>query len=92
MWMGSGQRRTSVSHEASLWRMGDLRYTWASWYVQRGTPLQVLKKLDGEERLETVQRDANLNADHLASWVAPHTGATALQLAAGWLYFHCTEK
>ncbi|MFX1735432.1 site-specific integrase [Paraburkholderia sp. A1RI_3L] len=64
-------------------RWHDLRHTWASWHVQRGTPMQVLKELGGWETLEMVQRYAHLSADHLARWVVPHTSATDLQLAAG---------
>lgn len=53
-------------------RWHDLRHTWASWHVQRGTPLQVLKELGGWETLEMVQRYAHLSAAHLAQWVRPH--------------------
>ena len=56
-------------------RWHDLRHTWASWHVQRGTPLQVLKELGGWETMEMVQRYAHLSADHLAQWVAPLTQA-----------------
>lgn len=44
----------------------DLRHTWASWHVQRGTPLMVLKELGGWETLEMVQRYAHLAPSHLA--------------------------
>jgi integrase len=64
-------------------RWHDLRHTWASWHVQRGTPLQVLKELGGWETLEMVQRYAHLSADHLARWVQPHTQFVDLQTAAG---------
>jgi len=64
-------------------RWHDLRHTWASWHVQRGTPLQVLKELGGWETLEMVQRYAHLSADHLARWVQPHTQVVDLQTAAG---------
>lgn len=50
-------------------RWHDLRHTWASWHVQRGTPLQVLKELGGWETTEMVQRYAHLAADHLKQWV-----------------------
>ncbi|MGY6089110.1 tyrosine-type recombinase/integrase [Avibacterium paragallinarum] len=49
-------------------RFHDLRHTWASWHVQNGTPLMVLKELGGWETLEMVKRYAHLNADHLLSY------------------------
>ena len=64
-------------------RWHDLRHTWASWHVQRGTPLQVLREPGGWETLEMVQRYAHLSADHLARWVHPHTQVVNLQTAAG---------
>jgi integrase len=63
-------------------RWHDLRHTWASWHVQRGTPLQVLKELGGWETMEMVQRYAHLSTDHLAQWVTPLTSAPAPMLAA----------
>jgi integrase len=72
-------RRTGIRD----FRWHDLRHTWASWHVQRGTPLQVLKELGGWETLEMVQRYAHLSADHLARWVQPHTQVVELQTAAG---------
>lgn len=47
-------------------RWHDLRHTWASWHVQAGTPLPVLKELGGWASLEMVLRYAHLGADHLA--------------------------
>jgi len=44
----------------------DLRHTWASWHVQRGTPLMVLKELGGWERIEMVQKYAHLAPSHVA--------------------------
>ena len=46
----------------------DLRHTWASWHVQRGTPLFTLKELGGWETLEMVQKYAHLNAGHLSQF------------------------
>ncbi|MBR8393943.1 site-specific integrase [Burkholderia cenocepacia] len=48
----------------------DLRHTWASWHVQRGTPLMVLKELGGWETLEMVQKYAHLAPSHLAQHAA----------------------
>lgn len=54
-------------------RWHDLRHTWASWHIQRGTPLQVLKELGGWETMEMVQRYAHLSSAHLSQWVTDHT-------------------
>jgi len=45
----------------------DLRHTWASWHVQAGTPLLVLKELGGWETIEMVQKYAHLGRSHLAA-------------------------
>lgn len=47
-------------------RWHDLRHTWASWHVQAGTPLPVLKELGGWSSLDMVLRYAHLGAEHLA--------------------------
>ena len=46
-------------------RWHDLRHTRASWHVQLGTPLYVLKELGGWETIEIVKRYAHLAPDHL---------------------------
>jgi integrase len=54
-------------------RWHDLRHTWASWHIQRGTPIQVLKELGGWQTMEMVQRYAHLSSAHLSQWVTAHT-------------------
>lgn len=46
-------------------RWHDLRHTWASWHVQRGTPLHELQQLGGWSNYEMVLRYAHLSSDHL---------------------------
>ena len=49
----------------SEFRWHDLRHTWASWHVQRGTSLQELQELGGWATFEMVLRYAHLSTDHL---------------------------
>jgi len=49
-------------------RWHDLRHTWASWHVQNGTPLNVLKELGGWADLKMVLRYAHLSSEHLANY------------------------
>lgn len=49
-------------------RWHDLRHTWASWHVQNGTPLHILKELGGWASFEMVQRYAHLAPEHLAEY------------------------
>ena len=49
-------------------RWHDLRHTWASWHVQNGTPLNVLKDLGGWSDIQMVLKYAHLSADHLAEY------------------------
>lgn len=49
----------------SDFRFHDFRHTWASWHVQNGTPLMMLKELGGWEKLEMVNKYAHLSDEHL---------------------------
>jgi integrase len=67
-------RTTTKAWYAALERAGiedfrwhDLRHTWASWHVQRGTSLQELQELGGWATFEMVLRYAHLAADQLKS-------------------------
>ena len=51
-------------------RWHDLRHTWASWHVQSGTPLHILKELGGWADLDMVLRYAHLSSDHLSGHAA----------------------
>jgi integrase len=55
-------------------RWHDLRHTWASWHVQRGTPLHVLQELGGWESVEMVRRYAHLSGEHLSAYAQNLTG------------------
>jgi len=54
-----------VRADIENFRWHDLRHTWASWHVQRGTSLYELQELGGWSSFEMVQRYAHLGADHL---------------------------
>lgn len=50
-------------------RWHDFRHTWASWHVQNGMPLHVLKEIGGWATYEQVLIYAHLGTKHLAEWV-----------------------
>ncbi|BBP46279.1 integrase [Thiosulfatimonas sediminis] len=50
-------------------RWHDLRHTWATWHVQRGTPLEILQKLGGWSSLQSVQRYAHYGYKDLRPYV-----------------------
>lgn len=49
-------------------RWHDLRHTWATWHVQKGTPLYVLQELGGWSSYEMVKRYAHFSVEHLAKY------------------------
>ena len=61
-------RKALIRAGIENFRWHDLRHTWASWHVQAGTPLNVLKDLGGWTSLDMVLRYAHLGADHLAEY------------------------
>jgi integrase len=65
-------------------RWHDLRHTWASWHVQNGTPLHVLKELGGWADLTMVLRYAHLSSKHLEEYAGNSKAVTNL--------LHSTEK
>lgn len=70
----TGQASTHAWREALKradlpgFRWHDLRHTWASWHVQNGTPLAVLKELGGWASMDMVMRYAHLAPSHIAQW------------------------
>ncbi|MEL6301131.1 MAG: site-specific integrase [Pseudomonadota bacterium] len=53
-------RRAIKASDLDHFRFHDLRHTWASWHVQNGTPLHVLKELGGWKSLDMVLKYAHL--------------------------------
>ncbi|WP_232023369.1 site-specific integrase [Thiomicrorhabdus aquaedulcis] len=50
-------------------RWHDLRHTWATWHIQRGTPLEVLQELGGWSDFKMVKRYAHFTHQHLQKYV-----------------------
>jgi integrase len=70
----------STAWENTLARLGvddfrwhDLRHTWATWHVQRGTPLHILQELGNWSSFDMVKRYAHFSVDHLAEYVTSGT-------------------
>ncbi|SDJ23039.1 Site-specific recombinase XerD [Paraburkholderia steynii] len=59
-------RRACAKAGIKDFRFHDTRHTWASWHVQNGTPLNVLKELGGWSDYDMVLRYSHLAPDHLA--------------------------
>jgi len=78
----TGQLSTKAWHKALKragiedFRWHDLRHTWASWHVQRGTPLRMLMELGGWKDFKMVLRYSHLNAEHLRPYVERGTNLT----------------
>ena len=51
-------------------RWHDLRHTWASWLIQRGVPMAVLKEMGGWENAKMVERYAHLSSENLLKHAA----------------------
>ena len=70
MSLKAGQLQYDALERARIenFRWHDLRHTWASWHVQKGTPLVALQELGGWESAQMVRRYAHLSAEHLAPY------------------------
>ncbi len=62
-------------------RWHDLRHTWASWHVQKGTSLQELMELGGWASYEMVLRYAHLAGEHLRDVAQRIDGTNLTQCA-----------
>lgn len=62
------QDKDGRDYITSTFRFHDLRHTWASWHVQNGTPLAVLKELGGWSDINMVMRYAHLSPEHLRKY------------------------
>lgn len=61
-------RRALQASGIENFRWHDLRHTWASWHVQKGTPMHVLQELGGWSDIRMVQRYAHLAPEHLSPY------------------------
>jgi len=68
--VGSAWKRALQRAGIEEFRFHDLRHTWASWHVMRGTSLPELMELGGWKSYEMVLRYAHLAAEHLSGAAA----------------------
>ena len=61
-------RNALVAAGIEDFRWHDLRHCWASWLVQKGTPLHVRQELGGWSDIRMVQRNAHLVPEHLMDY------------------------
>lgn len=65
---GKAWRKALISAGIENFRWHDLRHIWASWHIQNGTPLHVLRELGGWADLSMVLRYAHLSSSHLEEY------------------------
>ena len=68
--IGSAWKRSLRRAGIEKFRFHDLRHTWASWHVMKGTSLQELMELGGWKSYEMVLRYAHLAPEHLSDAAA----------------------
>jgi len=68
--VGSAWQRALKRAGIEEFRFHDLRHTWASWHVMRGTGVQELMELGGWKSYEMVLRYAHLAPEHLSNAAA----------------------
>ena len=68
--IGSAWKRSLKRAGIEMFRFHDLRHTWASWHVMKGTSLQELMELGGWKSYEMVLRYAHLAPEHLSDAAA----------------------
>ena len=68
--IGSAWMRSLKRAGIERFRFHDLRHTWASWHVMKGTSLQELMELGGWKSYEMVLRYAHLAPEHLSDAAA----------------------
>lgn len=56
-------------HSGVYCRFHDLRHTWATNHVNKGTPMEVLQKLGNWKDRKMVEKYAHFSVVHLAKWV-----------------------
>jgi integrase len=68
--IGSAWKRSLKRAGIEKFRFHDLRHTWASWHVMKGTSLQELMELGGWKSYEMVLRYVHLAPEHLSDAAA----------------------
>lgn len=67
---GKAFRKALERADIENFRWHDLRHTWATWHVQRGTPLEILQELGGWTDYKMVKRYAHYSHEHLHQFVS----------------------
>ncbi len=67
---GKAFRKALERANIENFRWHDLRHTWATWHVQRGTPLEILQELGGWTDYKMVKRYAHYSHEHLHRYVS----------------------